>query len=221
MTCRTWHPAEAQLRTSNNPMLRACRKPCRTWHPAEAQLHSCRPDQPPSAACRTWCKTSGQRPCPRRIQSTAQLSSVPVSRSPYRTWPSHSCRTWCRAPSLSASAQGQQRQDWTGSPDGLGGAPGPFLPRTDVRKNKKERGATEEQRGCAVLEQTLIWTQLCGSASAFDIIRSCDRQEAITGSEQARWASARACMYGRKAAVEELKNMGADTVYERRQTVFL
>ena len=72
-----------------------------------------------------------------------------------------------------------------------------------------------------MLEQTLIWTQLCGSASAFDIIRSCDRQEAITGSEQARWASARACMYGRKAAVEELKNMGADTVYERRQTVFL
>ena len=112
---------------------------------------------------------------------------------------------------LSASAQGQQRQDWTGSP----------VHRTDVRKNKKERGATEEQRGCAVLEQTLIWTQLCGSASAFDIIRSCDRQEAITGSEQARWASARACMYGRKAAVEELKNMGADTVYERRQTVFL
>ena len=61
-----------------------------------------------------------------------------------------------------------------------------------------------------MLEQTLIWTQLRGSASAFDIIRSCARQVAITGSELARWASARACMYGQKAAVEELKNMGAD-----------
>ena len=175
MTCRTWHPAEAQLRTSNNPMLRACRKPCRTWHPAEAQLHSCRPDQPPSAACRTWCKTSGQRPCPRRIQSTAQLSSVPVSRSPYRTWPSHSCRTWCRAPCCQLPLSASNVKNILV----------PIHPqeRTSA-KNKKERGA---KRGAK---------------------RVCSR-----------WASARACMYGRKAAVEELKNMGADTVYERRQTV--
>ena len=157
MTCRTWHPAEAQLRTSNNPMLRACRKPCRTWHPAEAQLHSCRPDQPPSAACRTWCKTSGQRPCPRRIQSTAQLSSVPVSRSPYRTWPSHSCRTWCRAPSLSASAQGQQRQDWTGSPDGLGGDLS-FQERTSAKTKKSE----EQQRS---KEGVLCWSKLSSGRS--------------------------------------------------------
>ena len=151
MTCRTWHPAEAQLRTSNNPMLRACRKPCRTWHPAEAQLHSCRPDQPPSAACRTWCKTSGQRPCPRRIQSTAQLSSVPVSRSPYRTWPSHPCRTWCRAPSLSASAQGQQRQDWTGSPDRLVPGGAPFSSKNGrPQKQKRARSNRGAKRVCCV-----------------------------------------------------------------------